>query len=726
MSVSLIAFTAALAAAPAAPSDDLAAAPAALAADASATTAADVLVAEEEQGSIVVTGQRPEYGAQTTRAGTRTDTDIRNVPQAITVISESQIEDQALRSIADVLAYVPGAIAGTGEANRDQISLRGNNTTADFFLDGIRDDAQYFRDLYNLDRVEVLRGPNAMIFGRGGGGGVVNRVTKRSSGNEYREFAAGLDSEGGFRLTGDVDQPLGEGVGLRVNGVYENGESFRRGVELERYGINPTLGVTLGDTRIDLSYEYFHDRRTTDRGVPAQPGGTLANPARPLGGYDEIFFGDPRDSFADVDVNIASFAIEHRFSDALTLRNRTQYADYDKGYQNVFPGAVNGAAQTVSLSAYRDTAHRQNLISQTDLIWRTDTGGIGHTLLLGFELGRQETLSRRLNGFFQPGNTGTISVPLANPTVDATIVFRPIATSGNPPAATNFNDTEATIAAVYVQDQIRISDALEIVAGLRFDRFELDAVNLNTNAEFSRTDELVSPRLGVIVRPTDRLSLYASYGRSYLPSAGDQFTSLDLTGSALKPERFDNYEVGAKWEPLSGLLATVALYQLDRTNTRALAPDGRTVVLTGAQRSRGLEIGLERQVSNRWQISAGYALQDAEITETTTAAPEGRKVPFVPRHQFSLWNRYDVSDRLGVGLGVVARSAMFASISNQVRLPGYVRADAALFYELADGIEAQVNIENLFGRDYFPTAHSDNNIAPGAPRTARATLRFRF
>src|SRR5688500_8286776 len=218
----------------------------------------------EAADTIVVTGQRPEYGARSTATATRTNTDIRNIPQALTIISESQIEDQSLRSIADVLMYVPGATPGTGEGNRDQITLRGNNTTADFFVNGVRDDVQYFRDLYNAERIEVLRGPNAMIFGRGGGGGIVNRVTKRSSFRPYREFAGQGDSEVGFRLTGDLDQPFGESAGLRLNGVYENGESFRRGVELERYGVNPVLGASFGDTRIDLSYEYFHDRRTAD------------------------------------------------------------------------------------------------------------------------------------------------------------------------------------------------------------------------------------------------------------------------------------------------------------------------------------------------------------------------------------------------------------------------------------------------------------------------------
>jgi catecholate siderophore receptor len=665
--------------------------------------------------TIVVTGQREEYGVKSTRSATRTDTDIRNIPQSITVISESQIEDQALRSIADVLTYVPGAMPGTGEGNRDQITLRGNNTTADFFVDGIRDDVQYFRDLYNADRIEILRGPNAMIFGRGGGGGVVNRVTKRSSFNAYREGSVSADSEGGFRLTADVDQPLGDGAGLRVNGVYEDGESFRRGVELERYGINPTVGFLLGpDTRIDLSYEYFHDRRTADRGVPAFND-------RPLKGYDRTFFGDPRQSFAKADVHLATFAIEHDFGGGLTLRNRTLYGDYDKFYQNVYPADLVETTNRVRLSAYNDTTLRTNLFSQTDLIWENRLGGIDQTLLLGFELGRQKSRNQRRNGFFQPSNGTSLEVPLAGATIDGNLIFR--ANGAN-------NEAEAKIAAVYVQDQIRLSPMLELVAGVRFDRFELDVDNLNTGAAFSRTDELVSPRIGLIVKPNDRLSFYAGYSRSYLPSSGDQFASLDVTSEALKPEKFDNYEVGAKWEPLPGLLATLALYQLDRTKTRAPNPDGSgTVVLTGAQRSRGIEVGLERNISDDWQISAGYSHQKAQIRSRTTAcnpAVANCEVPLVPRHQFSLWNRYDVTKKLGLGLGIIARSKAYASISNAVTLPGYVRVDAAAYYELSKGIEAQLNVENLFGRDYFPTAHNDNNIAPGAPTTARATLRFSF
>ncbi|HET9459490.1 MAG TPA: TonB-dependent siderophore receptor [Sphingomicrobium sp.] len=665
----------------------------------------------ESQEPIVVEGRRPEYGAKATSTATKTHTEIKDVPQAMSVVSEKQIEDQQLRSIAELLYFVPGATPGTGESNRDQFTLRGNTSTADFFIDGIRDDVQYFRDFYNVDRVEVLRGPNAMIFGRGGGGGIINRVTKRTSLTPARDFVLSGDSWGGYRLTADLDEPFASSAGVRLNAMYENGESFRRHVDLERYAANPTVGVLLGSqTRFDIGFEHLDDRRTTDRGLPSQAG-------RPLEGFDRTFFGDPELSFAKANVDILNAAIQHELAEGLTVRNRTLLGDYDKFYQNVYPnGPVSDGL--VRLSAYNDTYERRNLFSQTDLIWDGHVGGIDQTLLFGFELGRQKGRNQRRNGVFSSTGTGpsSIFVPVEDPTVDVDVTF--LANGLN-------NDIRASVGAIYVQDQVRPTDWLEVVAGLRFDRFSVDVDNRNNGQEFERTDNLWSPRLGLIFKPRPNLSLYASYSRSYLPQSGDQFNTLDLTSEALKPERFDNYEIGAKWEPVQGLLATAALYQLDRTNTRAPNPDGSgTVVLTGAQRSRGLELGLERSISHRWQVSAGYSWQKAQITETTSAAPAGREVPLVPRHSFSLWNRYDLNDRLGLGLGMIARTKSYASISNQVTLPGYARVDAAAYYRLTPKIELQLNVENLFGADYFPTAHNDNNIAPGAPFTAKASLRL--
>jgi catecholate siderophore receptor len=679
-------------------------------ADAAAESADVAASADADQ--IVVTGQRSQYGIKTTSSATKTDTDLKDIPQAVSIVTSAQIKDQQLRSVADLLLFVPGASYNSGEGNRDTLVLRGNSSTADFFVDGVRDDVQYFRDFYNVDRVEVLKGPNAMIFGRGGGGGVINRVIKRPSLIPARALTASGNGWGDVRVTGDIDQPLTTGIGVRVNGLYEDGSSFRHHVDLERYGINPTAAILAGpDTRIDLGYEYFHDRRTADRGVPADGD-------EPIRGFTRTFFGDPDPSLARIGANIATLAVEHDFGRGLTLRNRTMFGDYDKFYQNVYPTRFDRGSGLVTLGAYNNATTRENLFSQTDLVWRSRLGGVDQTLLLGFEIGHAKSRNRRETGNFADGNTA----PITNPTVDKDVIFAPDSDDSD-------NRVKADVAALYIQDQIRPTDWLEIVAGLRFDSFRLHVDDLRplVLGEFKRRDHLWSPRLGLILKPRTNLSLYASYSRSYLPQSGDQFSSLTDVTEGLKPERFDNYEVGAKWEVLDGLLATAALYQLDRSNTRASDPaDPTRTVLTGAQRSRGLEFGLERSVTSRWLISAGYTLQKAEITQTTASAPEGREIPLVPRHSFSLWNRYDVTSQLGVGLGLIARSKSYASISNAVKLPGYARLDAALFYKLPNGIEAQLNIENLTGAHYFPSANNDNNIAPGAPRTVKIALGYRF
>jgi catecholate siderophore receptor len=687
---------------------------AALACIPAAAHASDTIAgtADESADQIVVTGERVPYGVKATSSATKTATDIKDIPQALTVVSSAQIEDQQLRSVADLLNFVPGASYGSGEGNRDQIVLRGNASTADFFVDGVRDDVQYFRDFYNVDRVEVLKGPNAMIFGRGGGGGIINRVLKRPTFAASRALTGSADNWRGLRFTGDVDQPLSSTFGVRINGVAEDSDSFRRHVELKRYGVNPTVALLAGpDTRIDLSYEYFHDRRTADRGVPADGN-------EPIRGFTRTFFGDPGDSFSRADVHVGTFAIEHDFGGGLTLRNRTLFGDYDKFYQNIYPTRFTRSTVLVTLGAYNNATRRRNLFSQTDLVWNSRLGGVDQTLLFGFELGREKSRNRRETGGFPDGNT----TPITHPTGDFDVIFAPDEDDSN-------NRVKATVAAIYVQDQIRPASWLEIVAGLRFDSFRLHVDDLRPldPGVFSRHDQLWSPRLGVVLKPSQRLSIYASYSRSYLPQSGDQFSGLTDVTDGLKPERFDNYEIGAKLQLPGGLLATAALYRLDRTNTRAADPlDPSRTVLTGAQRSRGLELGLERSITSRWLISAGYTLQKAEIVEATAAAPAGREVPLVPRHSFSLWNRYDFTKQLGVGLGVIARSKSYASISNAVELPGYARVDAALYYQLPRGIEAQLNVENLFGADYFPTANNDNNIAPGAPRTVKATLGYRF
>ena len=670
--------------------------------------------AAQTVSGVVVTGRRDGYQVDGTPTATRTDTPLSEVPQSVTVVTEEVIDDQAMQGMADVLRYVPGATMGQGEGHRDAPTIRGNANTADFFLDGVRDDVQYFRDLYNVERVEVLKGPNAMIFGRGGGGGVINRVSKRAHADRSAELRVEAGSWSHGRVTADVNLPLGENVFGRINALYQDSGSYRDHVEVERWGVNPTVTFLPTDQlSVRLNYEHFEDDRTVDRGVPSF-NGRPATPSR------STFFGDPDQSYATTEVDFFSGAVEYAVSPTFTVRNHTVLADYDKFYQNVFPGAVNTAGTQVSISGYNNATVRRNLFNQTDLVFETSTGALRHTLLLGAELGRQETENFRSTAFFN-NTTTSILVPFADPTVFGTpITFRQSASDAD-------NSTEATVAAFYVQDQVEITPQLQLIAGLRFDRFDLDFHDNRTDADLDRTDELLSPRLGVVFEPVEPLSLYAGYSVSYLPASGDQFSSLSASSSTLEPEEFENLEVGAKWELRPELMLTAALYRLDRTNTTARDPlDPARLVQTGSQRTTGFELEVVGQLTDAWQVLGGYAFQDAEITSATTAAPAGRTVPLSPRHTVSLWNKYDIDPTWAVGLGVVWQDDTFASISNTVVLPAFTRVDAAVFYRLNEQLKVQLNVENLFDETYFFTAHNDNNITPGSPRAVRVALTAGF
>lgn len=676
-----------------------------------AAAQADTL--EDDAGTIVVTGQRDQpYRIGTIGSATRTDTPLLDTPQAVTVLTRERLDDQAILSVQEALRFVPGAVGAQGEGNRDQIVLRGNNSTADFFVDGVRDDAQVYRDFYNLERLEILKGSNAMIFGRGGGGGVINRVTKTPQAARLLAGDVGVDSWGSWRAAADINEPLATGIDARLNAVYENAHNNRRFYGLERWAVNPTLGFDLGGKgRLVLGYEHVDDQRTTDRGVPS-----LNN--APLEAYRDTLFGDPAVNRTGANVDALSLSVDYRLADNVTVRNRTRYARTDKYYQNVFSsGAVTAGA--VPMQAYREQLARDNLFSQTDLLVTFATGALRHELLAGFELGSQINDGQRINGFF--GNGTTATVPLADTLTIPAVTFRP----GQGSNARD-NRSHASIAAAFVQDQLHIGDHVILLAGLRVDRFRLTVDNRLNGLSFTRTDTLWSPRVGLVVKPVAAASLYASYSRSYLPQSGDQFTSLDASLAALEPERFENLEIGAKWDILPALSLTAAAYTLERTNTRAPGAISGTIELTGKQRSRGIELGLDGQFTKWWQVQAGLAVQSARIVSTTSAAPAGRHVPLVPEFQASLWQRWQIASPLAVGLGIIHQGDSFAGISNSVRLPAYTRVDGALYVTLAKGVKAQLNVENLFNAGYFPTAHTDNNISVGLPRTARLTIRANF
>lgn len=708
------------------------------------SAALDMPAAEKEAvdlDTVRVRGQRQTgYDADRSTSATKTDTPLRDVPQAVTVVTEKQMRDQAVQGMADAVRYVPGIGITQGEGNRDGLVFRGNSSTADFFIDGMRDDVQYYRDTYNIERIEAFKGPNAMIFGRGSPGGLLNRVTKTADWREALNVGLQFGSWQKRRATADYALPFSDNVAFRITGVYEDSEGFRDGYELKRQGLNPTVAIHAGDnTLITLGYEYFRDERTADRGIPSYA--NAFNGTRfPVATDRETFFGDPDASRGDVEVNAFSALVEHDFGDGTVLRNRTRIANYDKYYGNVFPGNVNAAATTVALSAYRQDTDRKNLFNQTDLVFSATTGSVEHKFMTGIEFGRQDTDNLRRSGRFTLGAgspclnlTGVTgcTVALTAPTVSPAVIYANNSSGGNGDAR---NTGVAKVAAVYAQDQIELSPKWSAIIGLRYDQFDVDFTDQRAGVaanrrQLSSSDKLWSPRAGVVFKPVEQLSLYASYGVTYLPRSGEQLGSLAFNSQSLDAEEFENTEVGIKWELRPGLTAEAAAFRLNRSNAAITNPDDSTqlILLEGdSQRVDGVELSLAGKLTDEWQVIGSYAWLDARTVQKVDTTPAGRVLPQTPETSLGLWNRYDFNDHWGVALGATYRSDSYASISNAITLKSYARYDGAVYYRFDDRFSAQLNIENLFDKVYYPSAHSDSNITPGAPRSAYVSLNFKF
>ena len=401
-------------------------------------------------------------------------------------------------------------IDATDQHPTPTLYLDGEAARTRTFVDGLRDDVQYYRGLYNVDRIEVLKGPNAMIFGRGGGGGVINRVLKRPLANRFVGGSISADQYGAWLIDADINQPFGEMVSARLNGVYEEFDSHRDFYAGRRVALNPTVALALGGaTRIDVGYEYNNDERVIDRGVPAERAGRIDDPARPLTGFRDTFFGTPGFNVSEFEAHALTGRIEHRFSDTLTATSRILYGDYEKLYQNAFaatPVTLIGGVEKVGIEAYRDPTKRKNFFNQNDIVWNVVTGAVRHTVLVGMEYGDQRTRNERVNGFFDASgavNGGRrMFVDLADRITIPSIALRTAAGSGYRSIR-----TQADVLAFYAQDQISIGDHVDLIGGVRHDRFKLDIDDLVANRTFSRTDNLWSPRLGVVLKPTEPVSI---------------------------------------------------------------------------------------------------------------------------------------------------------------------------------------------------------------------------
>ena len=345
-----------------------------------------------ELSVVYIYGTRETYREKETSSATRTPTPLEELPQSVFVITRDVITDQAMTGLGELVRYVPGITMGQGEGHRDAPVFRGNLTTSDFFVDGVRDDLQYLRDLYNVERVDVVKGASALVFGRGTGGGALNRVTKSADGEHVRAVDLTLGMYGNSRVATDWGGRWSDRSAARVNVVVEESEGYRDEVEVSRRGVAPAWGLSLGErTRLELVGEYFSDERKVDRGVPSQAG-------RPWRGSTQVFFGNPELSNSDIEVATARGVLSHEFSNDWSMRAVLSYGDYSKFYDNVYAGGpVDPVSNASKIDSYLVESGRDNLLAQVDFVWQGEWAGLDHTLLLGFEAGRQESINLRIN-----------------------------------------------------------------------------------------------------------------------------------------------------------------------------------------------------------------------------------------------------------------------------------------------------------------------------------------
>ena len=686
-------------------------------ADISASTAESMV---ETQGrDILVTGEV----LQSSRVNSvKTPTPIIDIPQSLTITTEEEILERGITSIGQIVDYTPGVNTSQGEGHRDAIVFRGVRSTADFFIDGVRDDVQYYRGLYNLEQVEILRGPNALLFGRGGTGGILNRVTKKGVlGQTFGVGQVAVDTFGEFSVQGDVNVSASETVALRLNASYENLNNHRDFYDGERIGINPTARLALGDdTILDLSYEYANHERFVDRGIVTGADG------RPVEALQDVVFGDPENNFTELEAHLLRANLQHNFTENFKGVFSAFYGDYEKVYSNFFSTAYDPATNIVELDGYIDDTQRQNLILSANFIGDFETGSLDHTVLFGAEYISTSSDQFRFNSFFDTSQDDRESF----------IATRPIALRGNVgvnaagQVTTNtFNDlndftqVEIDVTSLYIQDEIKLTDWLNVVIGGRFDSFDIEVFDVRTGATLTRKDEEFSPRGGLIIKPQENLSIYASYSESFLPRSGEQFTDLGGGADALDPDRFTNLEAGVKWDFAERMSLTAAVFEIEQSSPQPNDDDPATLDVIDS-RIQGFELQLQGEVMPGWSVSAGYSFLDGEQQNRT--GPTGLRPRELPENMFSIWNQIEVTDRFGIGLGLMHQDESFMDNGNNAVLPAYTRIDASAYYDLSDRFRLQVNVENLTDTLYFPNSHSAQEATVGAPINARFAITGRF
>jgi catecholate siderophore receptor len=636
----------------------------------------------------------------------------RDIPQSITIVPQELMQQQAATSFRDALRNVTGISLAAGEgggAQGDNLTLRGFSARNDYFLDGIRDQGSYTRDVFNIESIEVLKGPSAVLFGRGSTGGAINQVSKTPRLEPLYTSTVSVGTGQLLRGTADINQPLSKTVAIRATLLAHDAETVDRNeAEVKRFGFAPSITFGLGTpTQLTLSYLVQTEDNIPDYGLPYLFG-------KPAPVDRANFYGLPEEDFEDILLNIFTARLEHRFNEQFNLRNTLRYSRTDREAAVTTLSILGTPTPATPLSDIlvnrgtrpgRDT-EESILINQTELIARFHTPAFKHILSTGLEFSLDNfDATRFTHANVPPAN-------LLNPNV------RPDTTRETETVSAR-TSAETTSFAVYAMDQIRILPQLDLVGGLRFDLFAADFDSYLNNQNFNRTDTKVSWRAGLVFHPTRSQSYYFASGTSFNPSA--EALALAMNNADTPPEENISFEVGAKIGLFNDTINLQgALFRTVKTNARTVDPDTLLQVLEGKQRVQGFELGLTGSPLPRWNLFTGFTYLDSKNLESMdiqNGVPvQGKELQQVPRYSATLWTTYDIGEQWQVGTGVFYTSERFANTSNTNEVPKTVRWDATVAYQFNKNIQLRFNAQNLTDELYFDGIHP-SHVVPGAGRT---------
>lgn len=653
-----------------------------------------------------------------TNSALKVNADQKDIPQIVNVVPQEVLKDQGVTSMQAALQNVAGIGFSVGDGQRDQIHIRGFNAMYDNYVDGFRDDVMYYRDLSNVDSIEVLKGPASVLYGRGSAGGLINRITKKPDSQRIHELTVMLDSFGKKRSSIDVNEAISDTLKMRLTGAVENSEGYRDQSFVKRQVISPSILWDISSkTKLLLQADYLHDNRLTDQGAPLDP-----KTGRPIRIDRKIFIGAANGNevgSSDSEVKSGTLTLTHDFNDELKYKGtiRTYSSSADRQFATTT--LPTGTSSTYTLAQDRRIYNDQGWSTTQEISFNFFTGIIKHSALLGLEVNNQH----KEDLVFRSSNSSIkfTKDSIVNP------YWVPISIA----KASTINNNNSTTKAIYLQDVVDLSNEFKMVVGARYDHLEQYRSSLkvasNTQSVLNRIDHPISPRIGFVYEPTQDLSIYASYNKSFQPISDALVTYTN--SDQFKPTKTVSYETGVKWDITPDYNMTAALFQTTQNNI--LQDDGTgsgNATIAGTQRTRGFELTGTGNITPNVSILAGYSLLDGKMIKSQLAdVPKGNIAPLTPKHTLNVWLKYNVNSAWYVALGARAQTEQYAAPDNKMELPGYAVINLATGYH-KDKYDINVNLNNIFDTYYFISAKglSNRNAMTGDPINAQITLKYKF